>query len=67
MKNTFVSLDIIFIDKHNRIAHLIENMKPNDTESRGYPKKIRYAIEIKRGYIKKYNLKRGMKIKFTYL
>lgn len=67
MKNTFVPLDIIFIDKHNRIVYLIEGMVPHDTTSRGYPKKIRYVIEIKSGYIKKYNLKHGMKIQFNYL
>jgi len=67
MKNTFVPLDIIFIDKYNRIVYLIEGMVPHDTEKRGYSKQIRYAIEINRGYIKKYNLKHGMTIRFIYL
>lgn len=67
MKNTAIPLDIIFIDKHKKIVHMIQNMKPHDTTSKGYPKKIKYAIEVKAGYIKRNGLIKGMQVRFNYV
>lgn len=67
MKNTYIPLDIIFIDEHKRIVHMLENMVPHDLTSKGYNKKVKYVIEIKSGFVKKNNLRNGQKIAFNYI
>ena len=65
MKNTFVPLDIIFLNSKQKIIGLLKNMKPHDLEIKTIDKKARYAIEIKSGYIDKYNIKEGIYVEFT--
>lgn len=67
MKNTFVPLDIIFISKNYKVLDLKENMIPHDTTTINSSHKIMYAIEIKKGYIRKKNIQIGDKISFYYL
>jgi uncharacterized protein len=62
MKNTYIPLDIIFINKHKdnyKIIGYLENMVPKSLESRGIQKKSKYAIEVNAGTIKHLNLKIG--------
>lgn len=56
MKNTYVSLDVIFLDKNFKIVGFVENTKPLDLSLVyvNYPSK--YVIEIKSGFIKKNNI-----------
>ena len=66
MKNTYIPLDIIFINKHKdnyKIVGYLENMVPKSLESRGIQKKSNYAIEVNAGTIKHLNLKIGDVIK----
>ena len=65
MKNTFVPLDIIFLNSKKKIIGLLKNMKPHDMEIKTIDKKAKYAIEIKSGYIDKYNIKEGIYVEFT--
>jgi len=60
MKNTLVSLDIIFIDKKGKIIKISENTKPNQTNetySSVFPAK--YVIEGGYGFAKKNLLEPG--------
>ena len=68
MKNTYIPLDIIFINKHKdknqdknqyKIVGYLENMVPKSLESREIQKKSNYAIEVNAGTIKHLNLKIG--------
>ena len=62
MKNTYIPLDIIFINKYKdnyKIVGYLENMVPKSLESRGIQKKSKYAIEVNAGTIKHLNLKIG--------
>ena len=62
MKNTYIPLDIIFINKHKdnyKIIGYLENMVPKSLESRGIQKKSKYAIEVNAGTIKHLKLKIG--------
>ena len=66
MKNTYIPLDIIFINKDNynyKIVGYLENMVPKSLESRGIQKKSKYAIEVNAGTIKHLKLKIGDVIK----
>ncbi len=65
MKDTYIPLDMIFIDGKNTIFNFRENAKPQSTEiilSMGFAK---YVMEVNAGFIKKNNIHAGDKIKFT--
>jgi uncharacterized membrane protein (UPF0127 family) len=62
MKNTLISLDIIWLGKDKRIVHIEENVPPCKEEPCKvyYPTKpALYVIELKSGMVKKENLKIG--------
>lgn len=65
MKNTLISLDMIFLDKNFKIVSIVENAQPCKTidceiYSSLYPAK--YVIEINGGLSKKYNITRETKV-----
>lgn len=49
MKNTYIPLDILFLDDDFTVIDVIHDMKPLDTTSRNINKPWRYAIEINAG------------------
>ncbi|MBI5913741.1 MAG: DUF192 domain-containing protein [Bacteroidetes bacterium] len=62
MHNTYIPLDIIFVDENNVINTIHKNAKPlNDTSlpSKGNAK---YVVEVVGGFSDKYGLKEGDKI-----
>jgi uncharacterized protein len=62
MKNTYISLDIIFLSKNLKIIEYSENTTPLSLKRiKGIGENI---LEVKSGFIKKNNLKKGDKIKF---
>jgi uncharacterized membrane protein (UPF0127 family) len=68
MKNTYIPLDIIFLDKRFRVIEYKENLKPHDiTTDYSSNKKYKYAIEINSGTIKKRNIKEGTLIIPKYI
>ncbi len=65
MKNTYIPLDIAFIDSGGKILN-IEQMKPLDTSVRYYSQgKAKYAIEVNKGYFEKRNVKAGDSISLS--
>jgi uncharacterized protein len=60
MKNTFVPLDIIFIDNEGEIVNIAKNTKVNQTEET-YPSiaRARYVLEVNAGWSDKQKLKQG--------
>ena len=65
MKNTYIPLDIIFIDKNKKIVHIANDAKILDetTIPSKYPSK--YVLEIKAGLSKKYGISNGQIIKLN--
>lgn len=57
MKNTFIPLDIIFIN-NGKIVKIVENAEPNQTET-VYPSEfeVTEVIEVVGGYTKKHDIK----------
>lgn len=49
MKNTYIPLDILFLDDNFAVIDILYDMKPLDTTSRNINKPWRYAIEINAG------------------
>lgn len=68
MKNTYIPLDIVFLDKNYRIIGIIENMLPvggnneildNDIPRYTINRKSRYAVEIPAFSVKKLGINVG--------
>ena len=66
MKNTFIPLDVIFLDKNMNIIGYKENNQPHSLKSISINKPSKYVLEMNGGTVKKFNLKRGDKIYFIH-
>ncbi len=60
MKDTYISLDIIFLDSSLQIVDYYKNTKPNQTkEVYKSRKKSKYVVELLNGTIEKYDIQIG--------
>ena len=64
MKNTLISLDIIFVSKNYKIVDIVNNAKAMSKEILTSRVKAKYALEINAGLVKKLNIKIGNNIYF---
>jgi len=68
MKNTYIPLDIIYLDNQKKVLSIAENTLPRSTESipSGYPAK--YVVEVNAGMTARFGIKKGtsMDFKRTY-
>jgi uncharacterized protein len=64
MKNTYIPLDMIFIDGQYKIVHIHYNARPHDEApiSSVYP--ARYILEVNAGEAKDCSIQRGWKVRF---
>ena len=63
MKNTYIPLDIIFIDCHNKIVDVVTR-QPHTTNVSYAPTKICKIIEVNAGLNEKIGLQRNNKVRF---
>ena len=61
-QNTYIPLDIAFVDENNRIAQ-IGYIAPLSTKAVSSDERMKYAIEANAGFFSKNNIKVGHKIK----
>ncbi len=59
MKNTFIPLDILFINENYQIVQIHKCAKPLDETLITSKTKVKYAIELNCGIVDKYNIKIG--------
>jgi len=64
MKNTYVSLDIIFVDNFNQIVSIQEKTKPRNTQSLPSEAPAQYVIEVIGGFCETYGIEKGDKVSF---
>ena len=65
MKNTFVSLDMLFIDSNNVIIGIAENTEPLSLNTISPTnKKVSAVLEINAGEVKKHKIKTGYSVRF---
>lgn len=64
MKNTILSLDIIFINAKKQIVKIYKHAIPFDTTDLPSKKPILYVVEVIAGFTDKYNIKEGDYIDF---
>ena len=65
MKNTYIPLDVIFLDDNMKILGYIENTVPLSLESISIDKKSHNVLEMNSDSVKKFNMKIGDKIIFV--
>ncbi len=65
MKNMLISLDIIWINKNLQVVDISEHVMPCKDECIPfYPQEeVRYVLEVKDGFVKKNNIKKGQILK----
>lgn len=65
MKNTVLSLDMIFVNANMEIVKIHHNTKPFSEESYASGKAAQYVVEVNAGYCNKLDIKEGDKILFN--
>jgi uncharacterized membrane protein (UPF0127 family) len=64
MKNTFLSLDMIFIDEQGRVAGVLERVAPLTTEPRTIGRPSRFVLEVNGGWAAAHGVRPGDAIRF---
>jgi uncharacterized protein len=64
MKNTYISLDILFASKDGRIVSISRNTIPYSEEPIASKAKALYVIEVLAGFCDQYGIEAGQKIEF---
>lgn len=64
MKNTMISLDIIYVDSNKKIISIQKKAKPYSEESLPSYGEAQYVVEVNGGYCDKYGVKVGDTIAF---
>ncbi len=62
MKNTYIPLDMIFVNKDYKISGIVENVAPLSEKLIYSPKQTIAVIELNAGTVSKTNLHKGMKV-----
>ena len=62
MKNTFISLDMLFFDASGRIAHIAAHTEPFSQKFIVAPGRTRYVLEVSAGTAERLGMKVGDKI-----
>lgn len=66
MKNTLIPLDMIFMNKSNKVVGIVKNAKPYDESLYYINVASEKIIEIQSGYVGKNNIKIGDNIELIY-
>ena len=66
MKNTYISLDIIYINSRKEIVSIQKYTQPKSTYSIPSEKPAMYVLEVNAGYTDKYGITPGDKVDFSY-
>lgn len=64
MKNTYISLDMIFADKLGRIKYIAENTTPLSEDLIQAPGLIKYVLEVPAGTVKRLSVSVGQRFTF---
>jgi uncharacterized membrane protein (UPF0127 family) len=59
MKNTYIPLDMLFIDSKSRIVGIVRNAEPHTTVSRSVDKPSQYVLEVDGGWCERHGANLG--------
>ncbi len=65
MKDTYIPLDILFVDASGDIVHIAQSTVPHDRTPLGSDIPVINAIELHAGVVEKYNIALGDKVVIT--
>jgi uncharacterized membrane protein (UPF0127 family) len=65
MKNTFVPLDLIFLNKEKQVLGIIENTTPKSLKPLYIETPYQYVLEIKAGQSKRMHIVKGSTLKWN--
>ena len=64
MRNTYVPLDMIFIEPSMRILGIVENAEPLTDTSRSVPGQSQFVLEVNAGFSRQHGLGPGTAVRF---
>ena len=64
MRNTYIALDMIFIDRNHIVVGVVENAKPLTDDSRTVGLPSSYVVEVNAGWASKHGVAAGIKVRF---
>ncbi len=64
MENTYIPLDMIFIDERMRVVGVVENAEPLTTVSRKVNAPSRYVLEVNGGFCRRHGIGKGTSVTF---
>jgi uncharacterized membrane protein (UPF0127 family) len=64
MKDTYIPLDMIFVDEKMQIVKISKNTKPLSKELISVPRETQYTIEVNAGFCDKHGIEIGDSIRF---
>lgn len=67
MQNTFIALDMVFVDVEGTVVGVVENATPLTTDSRAVPGESRYVIELAAGQAEAHGIRAGVRIEMLNL
>jgi len=66
MKNTYIPLDLLFIDSRNEVKHIHYGAKPLTEESISSKYPVQFVFEVNAGRARKCNIQQGTKMNLLY-
>jgi hypothetical protein len=67
MKNTYVSLDMLFLDERRRVVGIEANTTPLDETPRGPDAPAQYVLEVPAGYCQRHRIHIGAQADFLHV
>jgi hypothetical protein len=64
MKNTYIPLDMIFLDEKKRVVYVEENAEPLTLNPRGPDVDAQYVVEVPGGWAQAHDVRAGVVAKF---
>ena len=64
MKNTFIPLDIIYIDTDGRIVKIVENAQPESTAVMPSEGKVKAVLELNAGQVRQKEIAVGDRVNY---
>lgn len=62
MKNTYIALDLIYLNSNEEVVDIHENAKPLDERSLPSDEPAQYVLEVNAGFVQKHHIVRGDKV-----